>query len=134
MTTSERIGQRAAGLLRSYDLSPVQYNVLRILRGAGDAGASATQIGERLISRDPDVTRMMDRLEKRGLLRRARDARDRRVVIHRLTEEGLMLLAQLDEPVDRVNMDIMRGLRNEEMEALISLLERVRTGDILASS
>src|SRR5882757_2818909 len=99
--------QRVADLLKPYGLSPTQYNVLRILRGAGKDGLSCKDVGARLLARDPDITRLMDRLEKRGLLTRDRDKRDRRVVTHCLTKEGLALVNELDRPVDCLNHETM---------------------------
>jgi MarR family transcriptional regulator, organic hydroperoxide resistance regulator len=90
-------------VLKTAGLSVAQYNVLRILRGAGAAGLACGQVGGRLIRHDPDVTRLTDRLEKRGLLERTREAADRRIVRTRITETGLALLAGLDEPIDQLH-------------------------------
>src|SRR5215471_17249183 len=89
---ADRLLQSVSGLLKPYSLSPTQYNVLRILRGAGASGTSAKDIGGKLLARDPDITRLMDRLEKRGLLTRERAKEDRRIVVHCLTGDGLALL------------------------------------------
>src|SRR5215472_12859005 len=97
--TADRLMLQVTEILKPYSLSPTQYNVLRILRGAGKDGASCKDVANRLITRDPDVTRLMDRLEKRGLLTRDRDPEDRRVVTHRLTDEGLALVNELDRPI-----------------------------------
>jgi DNA-binding MarR family transcriptional regulator len=86
----------AETLRKTADLSPVQYNVLRILRGAGAEGLWAGEVAERLITRSPDVTRLVDRLEKRGLVRRSADPADRRAVRVHITEAGLARLAPLD--------------------------------------
>jgi DNA-binding MarR family transcriptional regulator len=123
---ADQLMQRITGLLKPYALSPTQYNVLRILRGAGRDGASCKDIGNRLISRDPDVTRLMDRLEKRGILTRGRAKEDRRVVAHRLTEEGLALVNELDRPVRELHRKIMRGIDPAKLETLISILEEIR--------
>jgi DNA-binding MarR family transcriptional regulator len=90
-------------VLKTAGLSVAQYNVLRILRGAGAAGLACGQVGGRLIRHDPDVTRLTDRLEKRGLLERTRETADRRIVRTRITADGLALLADLDEPIDRLH-------------------------------
>jgi DNA-binding MarR family transcriptional regulator len=90
-------------VLKAAGLSAAQYNVLRILRGAGAAGLACGQVGGRLIRHDPDVTRLTDRLEKRGLLERTRETADRRIVRTRITATGLALLADLDEPIDRLH-------------------------------
>src|SRR5215469_14234820 len=99
MRTADRLSRPVTELLKTEDLSPPQYNVLRILRGSPD-GLNCGEIGRRMITRDPDITRLLDRLEKRGLISRHRDdQRDRRVVSARITAHGLDLLSQLDQPV-----------------------------------
>lgn len=100
ITTAERFEREVVELLKGAGLSPSQYNILRILRGAGDAGLACGQVGGRLVRHDPDVTRLMDRLEKRGLIARAREQQDRRIVRTRITGAGLELLESLDAPVD----------------------------------
>src|SRR5882672_9884058 len=90
-------------LFKQAGLSATQYNVLRILRAAGQNGLACKQIGDRLITRDPDLTRLLDRLEKRGLIERSRQEKDRRVVIARITRTGLAILAPLDEPVQSLH-------------------------------
>src|SRR5260370_7202334 len=85
-------------VLKIEDLSGTQYNVLRILRGSPE-GLTCGEIASRMITRDPDITRLLDRLEKRGLISRCRETKDRRMVMARITPEGLKLLAGLDEPV-----------------------------------
>src|SRR5882724_6935403 len=103
MRTADFFTQCAGEVLKPHALSPGQYNVLRILRGAGKDGHSAKEIGNRLIARDPAITRLIDRLEKRGLVTRDRAKEDRRVVIHRLTADGLNLVNELDRPIERVH-------------------------------
>src|ERR1700726_5117737 len=90
----------AFGVLKAEDLSSTQYNVLRILRGAPQ-GLPCGEIAGRMITRDPDVTRLLDRMEKRGLISRARDSRDRRLVLARSSAEGLKLVKRLEEPVQQ---------------------------------
>ena len=114
--------------LKPYALSATQYNVLRILRGAGEAGASCKQIGSRMVTRDPDITRLMDRLEKRGLLTRDRAKEDRRVVTHRLTAAGLELVNEMDRPIEAVHRKLMRHMKPGRLRELIGLLEEVRSG------
>ena len=86
------------GVLKREELSPTQYNVLRILRGAPE-GLPCGEIANRMITRDPDVTRLLDRMEKRRLISRCRETKDRRTVMARITPEGLKVLGRLDEPV-----------------------------------
>src|SRR5690349_12161715 len=82
--------------IKSHGLSPTQYNVLRILRGSGEQGRTCGEIGDRMITRDPDITRLLDRMEKRGLIRRERQSKDRRVILAYITPEGLDVLTRLD--------------------------------------
>ncbi len=112
--------------LRPYAVSPPQYNVLRILRGAEPSGLCCREIGDRMITRDPDITRLLDRLERRGLVGRGRDKKDRRVVTARITSSGLELLADLDEPIARLGRDQLGHLGKPQLVQLIELLERVR--------
>jgi len=96
--TADRLQWRLSEMLKTFGLSPTQYNALRILRGAGDQGRSCSEIAERMINHDPDITRLVDRLERRGLVARSREGRDRRVITTRITPAGLDLLATLDGP------------------------------------
>jgi DNA-binding MarR family transcriptional regulator len=102
-----------------------QYNVLRILRGSHPNGLPSGEIADRMITRDPDITRLVDRLEKRGLVMRARSQRDRRVVNVRISEKGLQLLRSLDEHVDRFPRNMLGHLRPKKLEQLGVLLEHV---------
>jgi MarR family transcriptional regulator, organic hydroperoxide resistance regulator len=124
--TAEVLQRWEADLLKPVDLTASQYNILRILRGAGPDGHRCTEIGSRMISRDPDVTRLLDRLETRGLVRRARDTVDRRVVTTRITDAGLKLLAALDEPVESAQRKLLGHLSRADLETLNRLLEAAR--------
>ena len=117
-----------ADVLKPHLLSATQYNVLRILRGAGNGGASCKDIGGRLVARDPDITRLMDRLEQRGLVSRDRAKEDRRVVTHRLTRAGLHLANELDRPIEALHRKIMGHMKAAKLRELIGLLEEVRAG------
>jgi DNA-binding MarR family transcriptional regulator len=112
--------------LKDQDLSPAQYNTLRILRGAEPEALTCGEIGDRLVSPGPDVTRLLDRLETRGLVLRVRDEEDRRVVRARITEQGLALLARLDGPVEEALRRILGHLGAERLQTLIGLLEQAR--------
>ena len=101
LRTSDVLTQVIADILKPFGLSPTQYNVLRILRGAGNQGLCCKEIGDRLVTRDPDVTRLIDRLEKRSLIARTRAKEDRRYVTIHLTEDGLETVNQLDEPIEK---------------------------------
>ena len=97
--TADLLSREVAAVLKRHQLSEAQYNVLRILRGAGADGLACSEIGNRLVTRDPDVTRLLDRLEARALIARSREDIDRRVVTTRITPPGLTLLELLDPPV-----------------------------------
>ncbi len=112
--------------LKGHDLTPAQYNTLRILRGAEPDALTCGEIGERLVSPGPDVTRLLDRLEQGGFVTRLRDAEDRRVVRARITEKGIELLACLDEPVGRILGRLLGPLGKERLRTLVALLEEAR--------
>ena len=123
--TADMLSRGPAQVLKSEDLSPTQYNVLRILRGAPQ-GLACGEIGDRMITRDPDITRLLDRLEKRGLISRHRDARDRRIVMARITPQGLRLLARLDEPMQEAHRRQLGHMGGERLRALTELLAQAR--------
>lgn len=122
----EHLLQGLSELFRNYNLSTTQYNVLRILRGAGPAGLTCSEAANRMISHDPDITRLFDRLEARGLVHRSRSVEDRRVVMASISEAGLELLREIDQPVIDLHADQMQRLTPENIEQLISLLELLR--------
>lgn len=126
LRAADALVRGAEDLLKPHGLSGTQYNILRILRGAGDKGLACREVGDRLISRDPDMTRLLDRMEARGLIARAREASDRRVVKTRITEEGLRLLANLDEPVRETHQRQFRQVSKEQLRQLSTLLDQVR--------
>jgi DNA-binding MarR family transcriptional regulator len=126
LRTADALARGAEALMKTYELSGTQYNILRILRGAGEEGLACGEVGDRLISRDPDMTRLLDRLEARGLIARAREASDRRVVKTRITEEGLRLLAGLDKPVNDLHRRQLSHLPVKQLRELSALLERAR--------
>src|ERR1700758_5881299 len=102
MRTTDLLSRGLVQLLKTEDLSATQYNVLRILRGAPD-GLPCGEIASRMITRDPDITRLLDRLEKRGLISRCRETKDRRMVMVRIAPQGLELLARLGEPIQEAH-------------------------------
>jgi DNA-binding MarR family transcriptional regulator len=124
--TAEVVQHSTAGFLKEFDLSPVQYNVLRILRGAQPAGATCAQIGERLLTRDPDITRLLDRMESRRLIMRERSSEDRRVVITRLSKEGLALVDSIDVPIEALIKSRMAKFGRGTLSGMVADLERVR--------
>jgi DNA-binding MarR family transcriptional regulator len=112
--------------LRPHGLSPTQYNVLRILRGAGDQGLCQYEIGDRLVAQVPDVPRIIDRMQKAGWVQRVRGVADRRVVMTSLTPQGLALVASLDVPVAEITSGAFSTLTTEQMEQLNELLAAAR--------
>jgi DNA-binding MarR family transcriptional regulator len=125
LRTCDLLSRGPAQYLKSADLSPTQYNVLRILRGA-PAGLPCGEIANRMITRDPDITRLLDRLEKRELISRCRETKDRRMVMARITPQGLKLLARLDEPVQEMHRKQLGHLGPRRLRELRALLVRAR--------
>ncbi|HXW57348.1 MAG TPA: MarR family transcriptional regulator [Candidatus Cybelea sp.] len=125
LRTADVLTRPVAGVLKPADLSPTQYNVLRILRGAGE-GLPCGEIASRMITRDPDMTRLLDRMEKRGLVERRRETKDRRRVLTRVTPEGLKTLAQLDRPVREAHRRQLGHLGPERLRRLTALLRAAR--------
>lgn len=114
--------------LSAHDLTLAQYNALRILRGAGDAGLCGREVGERMIAPVPDVTRMLDRLETAGLLRRERDTEDRRHVTVRITAAGIRRVEDVTPTLTTLERRFMRNLDNDQLAALLSALDVIRSG------
>jgi DNA-binding MarR family transcriptional regulator len=119
-------GMQAA--LKPLGLSVEQFNVLRILRGAAPDGLPCGEIGARMVTRDPDITRLLDRLESRKLIERARDTKDRRVVLVRIRPEGRRILSAVDGPLEAANTCRLRALGRSRLRQLVTLLEAVRAG------
>lgn len=124
--TTDILSRRLSPLLKDEDLSSNQYNVLRILRGA-HGPLPCGEIGNRMITRDPDITRLLDRLEKRGLIARSRETRDRRVVMAGITPSGLDLLARMDEPVRQAHRRQLGHLGRQRLRSLTALLQAARS-------
>jgi len=123
--TADVLTRGAIGVLKAEDLSNTQYNVLRILRGSPQ-GLPCGEIAGRMITRDPDITRLLDRMEKRGLISRARDSRDRRMVLARITPQGLKLVDGLDEPVQTMHRKLLGHMGKGRLRALAELLAAAR--------
>jgi len=126
--TADALSRQGEEFLQRAGLSTTQYNVLRILRGSGKDGLPCGQVIERMISRDPDMTRLLDRLEKRKLISRSRDTADRRVVRAIITGKGLTLLATLDEPLPDMHRRLLGHMGKARLRQLIALLEEARRG------
>jgi DNA-binding MarR family transcriptional regulator len=126
LRTTDMLSRGMVKVLKAEDLSPTQYNVLRILRGAPD-GLPCGEIANRMITRDPDVTRLLDRLEKRGLVSRCRENEDRRTVKVRIAPEGLKVLEKLDEPVQSAHRQSLGHLGRARLQELTELLRIARS-------
>ena len=126
LSTADKIRTFFETLCAPFDITGQQYNVLRILRGAEPDGLPTLTIAERMIERTPGITRMIDRLEAKGLVVREIRPNDRRYVHCRITEKGSNLLELLDEPVEEANHAAFRGLSKAELGQLVALLEKSR--------
>ena len=125
LRTTDHLARRLVPVIKAVDLSSTQYNVLRILRGAGQE-LPCGEIANRMVTRDPDITRLLDRLEKRGLISRRRQVKDRRTVLTRITAEGLDLLARLDKPVHEAHARHLGHLSRGQLRQLSELLRAAR--------
>lgn len=124
--TADVLQQSLEDVLKPYGISHTQYNVLRILRGAGPAGLSCREIAERMISHDPDVTRLLDRMEKAGHVTRDRATTDRRVVLTHITPAGLKLIDQVDQPMQAALRKNLGHVDKKRLATLIDVLELIR--------
>jgi DNA-binding MarR family transcriptional regulator len=125
LRAADALGQEAEQLIKSTSLTGTQYNVLRILRSAQPEGLACRAIGDRMISHDPDMTRLLDRMEKRGLIRRERQKDDRRVVKTHITSQGLELLKPLDHPMRELHKHQFRHMPAARLKNLIEVLEEI---------
>ena len=112
--------------LKPYGITETQYNSLRILRGAGSIGLTCAEIAERLVSQDPDITRLVERLQRQGLVRRERGEKDRRVVLTKITAAGLDRLKEMDPVVNSTVNALLSHLSSSQLKTMIDLLERAR--------
>lgn len=126
LRTSERLQAACQRRMKVIGLTMTQYNVLRILRGAGEQGLTCKAIGALMVSADPDITRLLARLQKQKLIRQQRSPEDGRAVLSYISAKGLELLAELDPIVDEANRNLLGHLTAEEQSKLIHLLERAR--------
>ncbi len=124
---ADLLSQNTESILKEAGLTGAQYNVLRILRGAEPEGLACSGIGERMISRDPDMTRLLDRMEKREWITRERQRDDRRVIKTRITESGLELLRKLDQPVQDHHKKQFGHLSAASMKSALDLLAGIQT-------
>ncbi len=126
LRTADVVRRAISRVLEPYDITPQQYNVLRILRGAGEQGLPTLDIADRMIEQAPGVTRLLDRLEAKGWVRRQRCPEDRRQVLCWLTPAGLELVTRLDEPVESADAEAVAELSPEDQDHLLKLLDAVR--------
>ena len=124
--TSAVLGHQVSQALKARGLTPSQYNVLRILRGAGPEGLCRNEVGARLVTQVPDVTRLLDRMEDTGLISRQRGSEDRRYVTTRVTRKGLDLVDQLDQPMRDLLQQQLGHVSKKTLRALIDALAELR--------
>ena len=124
--TAEALQGRVAEMLKGHGLSSTQYNALRILRGASPVGLTCSEIGERMLNRDPDITRLLNRLAQRSLITRRRDRTDRRVIMTCISPSGLDVLRNLDEPIREFHSRTLGHLEPTRLHSMIRLLDAAR--------
>lgn len=124
--TTDMLAYDTATLFKAHGITGTQYNVLRILRGSSLEGLSCQEIGQRLITKVPDVTRLLDRLEQQDFIRRERQSDDRRVVKVWINEKGLALLDKLDAPVEDIHLRQFSHIGKEKLQTLIAILAEIR--------
>jgi MarR family transcriptional regulator, organic hydroperoxide resistance regulator len=129
LRTSDALQTGVEAKLKQFGLTGTQYNALRILRGAGPEGLPCREIGERMITHDPDITRLLNRLEDRGLVERTRARQDRRVIYGKITAAGLKLLREIDKPLEKYGREMLSHVGQKQLQQLIELLELVRGGE-----
>jgi MarR family transcriptional regulator, organic hydroperoxide resistance regulator len=127
LRTADALQTEVEAWLKEFGLTGTQYNALRILRGAGPEGLPCREIGERMITHDPDITRLLNRLEDRGFVKRTRAKNDRRVICGKISPAGLKLLGEMDSPLEKRGREMLRHVGQEKLEELIELLELVRS-------
>ena len=127
MRTAAILEHQVGEVLRPYGITATQYNVLRILRGAGSRGLCGRDVAERLVSQVPDVSRLLDRMEEMGLVRRERDEADRRHVTARISEQGFSLLEKVTPELEAVEVARFSRLSSESVQTLILALAEVRS-------
>ena len=127
--TTSALTDGVEDLLTPYGLSATQYNVLRILRGAGQGGLCRNELRDRMLTRMPDMTRLLDRMEDSGLVTRSREQEDRRMVLTQITARGKELLGELDRPMTELHRDQLAALTKDQLRTLIDLLTAIREGN-----
>jgi DNA-binding MarR family transcriptional regulator len=128
LRTSSALTDALEDLLRPYGISATQYNVLRILRGSGADGMCRNEVRDRMLTRMPDMTRLLDRMEEAGWVTRAREREDRRMVLTRISAAGQTLLKELDDPVNELHRSQLARLTDDQLRSLVDLLTLAREG------
>ena len=128
-TLAVRLHDDTEELFKGEGLSVTQFNVLRILRGAGDQPLTCGDIAQRLLNKDPDVTRLLDRLDKQGLVDRSRGEQDRRVLLTRLSLQGRALVDRFDAPLAELHRQQFEHLPSERLHQLLALFQEVSGPD-----
>jgi DNA-binding MarR family transcriptional regulator len=128
--TADVLARSTEEALKPFGISGTQYNILRILRGAGTDGLCCREAAERMLTHDPDVTRLLDRLERRGLVVRTRASADRRVITARITPEGSQMLAKLDKPIEECHHRQLGHLGPSRLALLVELLAFARSAEL----
>ena len=128
LRTADDAKRFVSNVLEAEDVTLQQYNVLRILRGAGDEGLPTLAVAERMIERTPGVTRLIDRMERKGWVERRRCTEDRRRVWCRITREGAELVDKLDVPIQSIDEALSAALSDPELVSMIGHLDRIRAG------
>ncbi len=126
LRTADLLTRQLTDFLKVFGLSNTQYNALRILRGAGANGLPCGEVAERMVTREPDITRLLDRIERQGWIERRRQTDDRRVVKAWLSPSGAALLKKIDQPLKQFHQQQFRQLKREEQQQIITLMERAR--------
>ena len=126
MRTADLVRRQMTALVEPHGITLQQYNVLRILRGAGDEGVPTLQIADRMIEQAPGVTRLLDRLEAKGLIRRQRCQKDRRQHLCWIEPAGLALLREIDTTTARAHEDSLKGLRQKDRATFVRMLDAIR--------
>ncbi len=128
LRTADRLDRALEKRIRPLGITSTQYNVLRILRGAHPRGLTCSAIGDRMITAEPDITRLLSRLKKLGLVRQHRDPRDRRILWTRVSAAGLKMLREMDPMMERMPAELLGHLGAKELDELIRLLEKSHQG------
>jgi DNA-binding MarR family transcriptional regulator len=126
MRTAAVLEHHLSEVLKPYGITPTQYNVLRILRGAGNSGLCGREVAERLVSKVPDISRLLDRMEEMQLVDRERDPADRRHVTSRISSKGVRVLQQATPQLEAAEETRFAGLEPEQVKLLIEALAQVR--------